>query len=180
MRRIPLTQNQFVIVDDSDFPLHSEFKWCYRAERNLNQGYAVRHGKVDGKDRLIYLHRLLMNPPKGYEVIFLNHDRLDCRRENLRVVTKEEARQHHRVRNDSATGIKGVRYSPYDRTWSAYICRNGTYHNIGTFYRQVDAQAAYEEALRRENPDLHSAPPVVDREAEFGTDRQNPDARPEE
>jgi hypothetical protein len=32
------------------------------------------------------------------EVIFLNHDRLDCRRQNLRVVDTHEARQHHRVR----------------------------------------------------------------------------------
>ena len=28
-----------------------------------------------------------MNPAKGYEVIFLNHDTLDCRKENLKVVT---------------------------------------------------------------------------------------------
>jgi hypothetical protein len=133
-----------------------------------------------GKDTTCYLHREILPAPKGFETIFLNHDRLDCRRENLMVVSKEDARRHHRVRSDSETGIKGVRYDRYDRTWSAYICRNGTYHNIGTFNRQVDAQAAYDEALRHENPDLHNAPPRVDRQAEFGTDRQNPDARPEE
>jgi hypothetical protein len=53
-----------------------------------------------------------MQPGPGQEVIFLNHDRLDSRRENLRVVSKEDARRHHRVRRDSKSGVKGVRFNP--------------------------------------------------------------------
>src|SRR5476651_1954549 len=119
MRQITLSQNQVALVDDEDFPLLSEFRWCYRAERDGKPGYAVRHRKVDGKDRLAYLHREIMNPPAGQEVIFLNHDRLDCRKANLRSVTKEEARRHHRVRSDSKSGVKGVRFNPDGETWSA-------------------------------------------------------------
>ena len=125
MQTIPLSQNQLAIIDDDDFPRFSGFRWIYRAERNNKQGYAVRHSKVNGKDRLAYLHREIMNPPPGNEVIFLNHDRLDCRRENLRVVTKQEARRHHRVRRDSKSGVKGVRLNPDTGTWSAYTYRNG-------------------------------------------------------
>ena len=88
MLQILLSQNQVALVDDADYPLLSEFRWCYRAERNGNQGYAVRHRKVDGKDRLCYLHREVLPAPEGFETIFLNHDRLDCRRENLKIVTK--------------------------------------------------------------------------------------------
>jgi hypothetical protein len=66
-------------VDDSDYTLLSDFKWCYRPERNGNQGYAVRQVKGDGKYRTTYLHRQLMQPPSGCEVIFLNYGRLDCR-----------------------------------------------------------------------------------------------------
>jgi hypothetical protein len=75
MKQIQLSQNQVALVDDADFPLLSDFKWAYRAERNGNQGYAVRHWKVDGKDRLRYLHRQIMDPPPGMEVIFLNYNR---------------------------------------------------------------------------------------------------------
>ena len=106
MQQVTLSQGQVALVDDADFPLLADFKWCYRPERNGKQGYAVRHAKVDGKDRLLYLHRQLMNPQSGYEVIFLNHNRLDCQRSNLRVVTTQEARQHHRVRRDSKSGIR--------------------------------------------------------------------------
>src|SRR3954470_18370465 len=91
-QHLPLSQNQFAIVDDTDFPTLSRSKWCYRAERGGAQGYAVRTVKMDGKSRKEYLHRAIMGPtPPGYEIIFLNHDRLDCRRENLRVVTTTEA-----------------------------------------------------------------------------------------
>jgi hypothetical protein len=64
-----------------------------------------------------------MQPGPGQEVIFLNHDRLDCRRENLRVVSKEDARRHHRVRRDSKSGVKGVRYNAGTDSWSAYVQR---------------------------------------------------------
>src|SRR6516162_4618577 len=120
MQQIPLSQGQVALVDDADYPLLSEHRWCYRPERNDRQGYAVRHVKADGKYRTCYLHRVILPAPPEHETIFLNHDRLDCRRSNLKVVTKEEARQHHRVRSDSKSGVKGVRYSPESETWSAY------------------------------------------------------------
>src|ERR1700674_5418377 len=100
-QQINLSQNKIAVLDDEDFARFSAFHWCYRAERNNKPGYAIRHVKLDGTYKTEYLHRALMNPPPGKEVIFLNHDRLDCRRANLKIVTKEEARQHHRVRTDS-------------------------------------------------------------------------------
>jgi hypothetical protein len=165
MQQIQLSQGRFALVDDRDYPLLSDFRWCYRPERNGKQGYAVRHRKVDGKDRLCYLHREIMGQvPAGHEVIFRNGDRLDCRRENLRVVTKAEARQHHlAARSNSQSGIKGIKYNPFARTWSVDIYRNGRANRIGTFERRQEAIDAHHEALRRENPDLHTAPDKVDR-----------------
>jgi hypothetical protein len=164
MREIPLSQGQFALVDDADFPLLSEFRWCYRAERDGKQGYAVRHVQVDGKDRLWYLHRQLMDPAPGHEVIFLNGDRLDCRRSNLRVVTKREARQHHlQARSNSESGIKGISYNRRPGTWTVDIYRDGQAQRVGTFLTLQDAKEAHQGALRRENPDLHAAPERVER-----------------
>jgi len=162
MQRIPLSQRKFAIVDDEDFTLFSEFKWCYRAERNGKPGYAVRHAKLDGKDRLLYMHRVIMQPKPGQEVIFLNYDRLDCRRANLRAVTKEEAKQHHRVRSDSKSGVKNVRFNEDLNTWSAVTYRNGRCFTLGTYFSKEAAAAAYESYLRRENPALHKAPERVE------------------
>jgi hypothetical protein len=164
MKSIPLSQGQFALVDDADFELLNDFKWSYRPERNKAQGYAVRHKKVNGKDSLAYLHREILPAPEGHEVIFLNHDRLDCRRENLKVVSKEEARQHHRVRRDSKSGIKGVRYNPETETWSAFVYRGGRAYHVGTYYTPEQASDAYEEELRKENPGLATAPERVVRD----------------
>lgn len=181
MRQIQLSQNQVVLLDDEDFARFSQYHWCYRSERGGAQGYAIRHMKVDGGGyKTKYLHREIANPQPGHEVIFLNHDRLDCRRENLRVVTTEEARRHHRVRRDSKTGVKGVRFNPEWGTWSADVYRHGNSYRVGTFYSKEEAVAEYEKALRRENPDLHIAPETVDRRdvprADVGTGRAQPDA----
>jgi hypothetical protein len=81
----------------------------------------------------------------------------------LKVVTKEEARQHHRVRSDSKSGAKGVRYNEDGDSWSAYLYRGGNAYHLGTFYHREQAEAAYQEALRSENPELHTAPERVDR-----------------
>jgi hypothetical protein len=49
MRQINLNQNMVVIMDDEDFERFSQYHWCYKPERNGNQGYAIRHARVDGK-----------------------------------------------------------------------------------------------------------------------------------
>src|SRR5262249_48259008 len=91
------------------------------------------------------------------------------RRKNLRVVSKQEARQHHRVRRDSKSKVKGVRYNPDGDTWSAVIYRDGRCRTVGTFHSEAAAIQAYETALSRENPGLHRAPERVERQ---------PDSRP--
>jgi hypothetical protein len=161
MKQIHLSQGKFAIVDDEDFPSISQFKWCFR--RDKSSSYAVRHHKPNGKDRLLYLHRELMKPDANQSVIFLNHDSLDCRRENLLVASHEQARWHHRVRKDSKSGIKGVRYHPDTDTWSAYVYRQGRCIPIGTFLTKEEASSAYQAEVRKEAPELHGAPKIVQR-----------------
>jgi hypothetical protein len=72
--------------------------------------------------------------PAGFETIFLDYDRLNCRKANLKVVTKQEARQHHRMRRDSKSGAKGVRYDPELGSRSAQVYRDGRCQHIGTYH----------------------------------------------
>src|SRR5689334_9757575 len=87
MRRLPLNKGRYSAqVDDDDYDRFCGSRWTYRPERDGNQGYAVRAVREGKTYRKEYLHRAVMQAPKGMEVIFLNHDRLDCRKENLKVV----------------------------------------------------------------------------------------------
>jgi hypothetical protein len=146
--QIPLSQGKVAQVDPQDHALFSEHKWCYRADRNQGPGCAVRHIKVKGKDRLSYLHREIVNAPAHKHVIFLNHDPLDCRRANLKIVTPQEARCYHRPRRDSQSGIKGVKPTPGGK-WYASIVRFKVYHHLGTFPTKEAAQEAYLTAAKK-------------------------------
>jgi HNH endonuclease len=160
MQTITLSQNQSAIVDDEDFEGLQGFRWFYRGERDAKQGYAIRHRKEGKKTKTQYLHREIVGPvPPGHEVIFRNGDKLDCRKENLRIATIAEARQHHqRARSNSESGIKGITHNEEPQTWSVDIYRDGQAKRVGTFDRLQDAKAALQERLLLENPDLFSAP----------------------
>lgn len=98
--------------------------------------------------------------------MFRNYNRLDCRRANLMVVTKEEARQHRRVRKDSITRAKGVHFNRPEGTFNACFIRGRQLTDLGTHDSRADAVETYAEAMMRENPDLHS-PPVFEEELDW-------------
>jgi len=79
-------------------------------------------------------------------------------------------------RSDSKSGVKGVRYNPENDSWSAYVYRYGHCYHVGTYFTKERAIAAYETALKNENPDLHTAPEKVERSSSSGTvQRSEPD-----
>jgi hypothetical protein len=152
--QIPLTQHRSALVDPEDHAAFGRFRWCYRAGRHGSAGYAVRHAYAGGKARLSYLHRAVMDEPAGLCVIFRNGDGLDCRKRNLKAVSRQEACWHRRVRRDSVTGLKGVSRDAVNGRWYASITRRGRYRHIGTF---GTADAAL-EAYRRAEEEFASGP----------------------
>jgi hypothetical protein len=149
--QIPLSQGKVAIVDPENHALFSEHRWSYRAERNHGPGCAVRHVKVNDKDHLSYLHREVMDAPADKLVIFLNHDKLDCRKANLKIVSPQEARWYHRARRDSRSGIKGVKAAANGK-WYASITRFGVFHHLGTFATKGAALEAYLTAEKQLTP----------------------------
>ena len=165
MRQIELSQGEVALVDDADYEDLARYKWFYRAEREGRRGYATRHGGKGDPVRTVYMARQIMQPPAGHAVVFLNNDRLDCRRENLRIVTVAESRLHHKVRKDCMTEHKGVRYNRSAHTYSVDIIVDGQMLRVGTFLNWEHAIQAREEAEKKYFPDRPMGPVVVDRVA---------------
>lgn len=141
-RKISLTQNMVSLVSDTDFEWLSQRKWTFNPHRS---GYAMT--QINGKT--VYMHRLIMNAPKGLEVDHIDGDSLNNQRSNLRLATRaENARNSRRHRTTNAlTKFKGVCKSGGDR-WIAQIRFEGKNHRIGPFDTDMEAAYAYDAAAR--------------------------------
>jgi len=115
--KIKLTQGQFTLVDEEDFDYLNQWKWSY----NPSGGYAYRNQNNHG----IWLHRLLINPPKGFETDHINGDGLDNRRANLRIVTHQQNLMNQKVKSNNKTGYAGVSFERSRKRWFASLYLGG-------------------------------------------------------
>lgn len=91
----------------------------------------------------VSLHRYLMQPPDGWVIDHINHNGLDNRRSNLRIVSRT-INQHNRAK-PLDTGVSGVHGVVWDKTsnrWRARGHRAGKTIYLGVYRRLVDAEAA--------------------------------------
>ena len=98
MRLIELTRGQFAQVDDEDFDALNEYFWHAKWNNSTKSYYAARpRRKADGPGSLkVYMHRQVLgihnNPVRtkdGWqEVDHINHNTVDNRKENLRIVDR--------------------------------------------------------------------------------------------
>ncbi len=138
--KIPLSTNdKAIIIDYTDYERVSAHGWCVNGV-----GYVV--ASID--NAVTYLSRFLLDVPDGYVVIHHNGNRLDFRRDNLRVVTRSEAMQRQRKRAGTTNKYKGVqRHKPSGR-WRATLWQRELRRSVhlGYFECEVDATKAYDDA----------------------------------
>lgn len=119
-------------------------------------------GYVTGsKDyRYVYLHRYILRVPEDKRADHINHDTLDNRRSNLRIVTTSQNNMNKKKQSNNTSDIVGVSYvakewfgkdkngndlfrSPH---WRANININGKRISLGRFKKKEDAIAARKKA----------------------------------
>ena len=107
MKRLPLSQGKFALVDDEDYDRLAVHKWsCTRG------GYAVRRRRAHEPKTtppMIYMHHIIIERPAGSQIDHINRDRLDNQRANLRAVAPilNSANTVYKRPNKSG-GIAGV------------------------------------------------------------------------
>lgn len=130
------------LVSDEDFGALSQFRWHLHSA-----GYAYRAVKNAGKQTNFLMHREVAQPDPGFVVDHINGNRLDNRRENLRVCTyAENARNNGAIKKSSA--LRGVSWHAKAGKWRATIKLNGKSKHVGYFATEAEAAAAYDEAAR--------------------------------
>ena len=148
MKKIPLTQGQFALVDDDDFELVSQYKWYAAWSPSTKGFYAITHiHKPDGKRTTLKMHRLIMNPKPGEDVDHIHHNTLDNRKSELRLCTRSQNMQNTRKYANNRSGHKGVRWRNDCQKWRAQIWINGKQIHLGNFIEVNDAIAARAAAV---------------------------------
>ena len=147
MRKIPLTQGKFALVDDADFERVSKFKW--HAYRDTRSGiWYARKSKWNGSRVIqISMHRYLFGL-----VLYIdhrNHNGLDNRRKNLRAAKMSQNMHNRRKQSNNKSGIIGIYWKKSGRKWCASICVCGRRIYLGLFVHKKDAAAAYRKAAKK-------------------------------
>ena len=144
MKLIPLTQGKSAIVDDEDYSDLIKYKWQY------NNGYAKRGINT------IRMARQIMNATPLQEVDHINRNKLDNRRENLRIVTRGQNVRNIFKRKDSPNKFKGIHYIKAKNKWIARIQINGKRISSGYFLTEEEAAKRYDELAKKYHKEFAS------------------------
>lgn len=143
MKEIPLTRGKVALVDDEDYELVNQYKWY--ALNGRGGFYAARTIKKITKIRM---HRLILGLKKGELCDHINHNGLDNRRCNLRVVDYHQNSMNRRKCLGKSSKFKGVVWDKrkYVKKWKVMIGFNGKLHFLGYFDDEIEAAKAYDKA----------------------------------
>lgn len=119
-----------VIIDESDYERVSRYKWFitngYIATRMINK-------------KMTYLHRFILNTPEGKVTDHINHNKLDNRKENLRICTSRENSINCKLSKNNNTGFRGTSFEKDRGVYSAYLMVNRKKVHLGRYENLKDA-----------------------------------------
>jgi|GEM_PF-1043650 AP2 domain. len=147
MINLPLRNGGFTSIDNEDLTLVKPFKWR-RQPKPSGKSYAITRLVANGKATTLRMHRLIMHAAKNAVVDHINHDGLDNRKANLRIVSVAKNNYNRRKLKLKTSKFKGVHQTELGY-WKAGLRLNYKQIHLGTFDSQELAAAAYNHKARQ-------------------------------
>lgn len=142
MRKIQLTRGYIAMVDNKDFKSLSQYSWFAWTPRN----YAARNIKVNGKQKPLFMHRVIMGVTNNKKVDHKDGNVLNNCRKNLRICTQGQNAQNRSP--NIGKQYKGI-YRVAEEKWRAYIRYNYKRIHIGYFHTDKEAATAYNKTAKK-------------------------------
>lgn len=135
---------QVIIFDESDLPLLQEHTWSIGKGKETY--YARTHVRINGKQKFIAMHRLLMGFP-NQPIDHKNRNGLDNRRSNLRPATNAQNQANSRLQRNNTSGHRGLYWNKTLKKWQVYMKKNGQRNYLGSFLSKEEAASVYAKAF---------------------------------
>lgn len=132
----------YTLIDAEDFERVTRTVWHYKG------GYAHAGSSKYLASHHKRLHAYILRSQPGELIDHINGDRLDNRKQNLRIVT--QAQNNKNAKRPTFPGktsrFKGVCWDRYNARWIAGVTSDGVHHHLGFYDDEVQAARVYDEA----------------------------------
>lgn len=135
--------NSKFMFDKEDYDKICNYCW-YENE----QGYLLSNNKTNCSKK-IRMHRLIMGLEDfhyDFYVDHINHNTMDNRKSNLRIVTNQQNCFNHKIASNNTSGITGVTWNKVSKKWAAQIAYNQKVIPLGLYDTIEEAIKIRQEA----------------------------------
>jgi len=154
MKRVPLSQGYYALVDDRDYRRVSQFKWSvWHPKRNTDKytPYAFRTiNKPNGSRSMQRLHRFILGvADPRVKVDHEDGNGLNNRRKNIRRATPSQNGYNKKNQSNNTSGFKGVDWIAPMNKWRVRITAARKTITVGFYSSKAAAGRARAKAARK-------------------------------
>lgn len=149
MKKIPLTQGRFTLVDDADYEQLNKQRWYAYQDRNT--WYARSNSlPVNDKKFSVLMHRVILGLQHGdkRQCDHIDGDGLNNQQSNLRICNHKQNQHNRRQLVTGRSKYKGVAWNGQSGRWAAQIRCHPDHIYIGLFDTEEAAAEAYNEKAK--------------------------------
>ncbi len=151
-------ENFTILIDTEDLPklIELDYRWNANAQPSIEWAYACAtyytvedNGKKKG--HVVKLHHLILGITDGRIVDHINHNRLDNRKCNLRIIPHDKNTKNRKSKNtNNSSGYRNVHWNENKGMWMVQLQVNGKNTRFGYFNdNELEKAGALAEELRQ-------------------------------
>ncbi len=147
-KMIQLSRDKVALVSDQDYEELLQWRWGFHG-KYAHRVEWIKGGK--GKMKHFYMHRQIMNTPTGFDTDHINGDKLDNRRENLRISSRSQNNANMSKLSNNTSGFRGVSWDRRAKKWQARLNKDSQL----VYCARFDTKEAAARAYNQKSLELH-------------------------